>query len=216
MIVLLTTGSHTRTHLPLTRWRGVDVRVLPYHRALTASRLRGATYIFTDVDRLGFWDLELSARLYRLLAAAGVRVLNDPAAVQQRFTLLHALHAAGRNDFRVYRIDEDPLVLRFPVFLRTQSAHRGALSELLHDADAVARAVAAAAGEGIPRRELMLVEYCAEPLDGRLFRKLSVYRVGAAMVPSLAVHETRWHAKAGELGAGAARRIQSRTRRPTR
>jgi hypothetical protein len=200
LIVLLATASHRRTHLPLTRWKGIEVRVLPYHRVLTAARLPGATYIFADMDRLNFWDLELSARLYRLLAAAGMRVLNDPAAVQQRFALLRALHASGRNDFRVYRVEEDEPVARYPVFLRTQSAHRGALSDLLHDPEGVARAVTAAVREGIPRKELMLVEYCAEPIDGTLFRKLAVYRVGATMVPSLAVHESRWHAKAGELG----------------
>lgn len=200
MIVLIITAGHTKTHLQCRQFTSVDFTVLPYHRALSSPRLPRATYIFADMDRLGFWELELSARLYRLLRGAGVRTLNDPALVKQRFALLRALRREGRNDFQVYRVDDEEQPGRFPVFLRTESAHRGALSALLHTQEDVDTAVSNALSSGIPRRELMLVEYCAEPIGDGLFRKLSVYRVGPRMVPTLAVHESTWHAKSGELG----------------
>src|SRR5689334_8264811 len=72
-------------------------RLLDYDRLFRKSRLPGATYIFSDLDRLGYWDLELAARVHRRLQAAGAKVLNDPARVKMRDALLRALYAAGLN-----------------------------------------------------------------------------------------------------------------------
>jgi hypothetical protein len=200
MITLLTTTAHAYTHAPLVASDRFDFRMLSYNRALRARALPRGTYIFGDLDRLGFWELELAARLYRRLAAHGLRLLNDPARVLQRFALLARLHHDGRNDFAVWRVEEPARPTRFPVFLRTQSAHRGPLSDLLHDAAAVEAAIAHALAEGVPVRELMLVEYCAQPVGEKLFRKLATMRVGDAMVCTLCVHESRWSAKHGEAG----------------
>jgi hypothetical protein len=200
MIVVLVTAAHSYTHVSLKQSKSVDLRILSYDRAFRAKRFPRATYIFTDMDRLGFWELELSARLHRQLTASGLRSLNDPARVRQRLALLRRLKDEGLNDFDVIPVDQHQRPSRFPVFLRTQSAHRGVLSGLLFAQDEVDRAVDAALAEGVPRKELILVEYCAEPIREGLFRKLSVYRIGPTMVPSLAVHESRWIAKEGELG----------------
>jgi hypothetical protein len=200
MITLLCTTAHSYTHAPLQASDRFDFRVTSYNRALRSRTLPRGTYIFGDLDRLGFWELELAARMHRRLVAAGLRVLNDPARVLQRFALLARLHHDGYNDFAVWRVEEPARPARFPVFLRTQSAHRGPLSDLLHDAAAVEAAIGQALAEGVPVRELMLVEYCAQPVAEGLFRKLAALRVGDAMVCTLCVHESRWSAKYGELG----------------
>lgn len=205
MIVFLATGSHTYTFDALRRDGRVETLVLPYQQAFRARRLRRATYVFTDLDRLGFWDLELAARLYRWLSARGSRVLNDPARARQRYDLLRTLKAEGLNSFDVWRVAETTRPARFPVFLRTDSAHRGPCSDLLHDQAAVDKAVRKALSAGIPRRELLLVEYCAEPVRENLFRKHAAFRIGARIITSLGVHETAWAAKHGSSGvAGAA------------
>jgi len=200
MITMLCTGAHAYTTEPLQACRRFDFRVLNYNRALRSHALPRGTYIFGDLDRLGFWELELAARLHRVLAGAGLRVLNDPARVLQRFALLARLHHDGFNRFAVWRVEEPARPDRFPVFLRTQSAHRGALTDLLHDADAVEAAIAQALERGMPIRELMLVEYCAQPVADHLFRKLATVRVGDALLSTLCVHESRWTAKYGEMG----------------
>lgn len=200
MITMLCTPAHAYTHAPLEASRRFDFRVLNWNRAIRARELPRGTYIFGDLDRLGFWELELAGRLYRTLAASGLRVLNDPARVLQRVALLARLHHDGINDFRAWRVEEPARPDRFPVFLRTQSAHRGPLSDLLHDAVAVEAAIAGALSEGVPIRELLLVEYCAEPISEGLFRKLATLRVGDRMVSTLCVHESHWAAKYGELG----------------
>ncbi len=200
MIVVLTTASHRYTHTPMLGVLGLPLRVMGYDEAWRSCRLPRATYVFTDADRLGFWELELAARLYRALRRGGCRVLNDPARAPGRIGLLQRLQRAGLNSFGAWRLDACPAELPFPVFLRTDSAHRGVLGDLLHDRPALDRAVAAHLEEGVPMRELLVVEYRAEPVRPGLFHKRAMYRVGEVMVPSLGVFEPRWCVKYGEVG----------------
>jgi hypothetical protein len=204
VIVLIVTGAHRYTHRSVAQSRRFDFRTVSYRRVLCALRLPRATYIFADLDRLGFWELELSGRLFRELRASGLRVLNDPGRARQRFSLLRALHDRQFNDFDVMRVEDDHRPRRFPVFLRTQSAHRGPLSGLLRTREEVEGAIDAALAAGVPRKELMLVEYCAEPLKDGVFRKLAAFRIGDTMVPALSVHESKWAAKHGEIGVAGA------------
>ena len=200
MIVLLTSAHHTYTHGLLTRGAELEFRVRSYRQILREQSASAATYIFSDLDRLGYWELELAARLYRLLRSAGCRVLNDPAKVHQRVGLLRTLHALGLNSFDVHRVEDGERPSRFPVFLRTISAHRGPLSALLSDPNEVEQAVAAALDLGVPLRELILVEYCAEPMRSGLFRKLAIHRIGDHMAPAICVHDDGWAAKNGKFG----------------
>ena len=200
MITHLTSASHAYTHRELSRASRLDFRSMSYTRAFRAASLPRGTYIFSDMDRLGFWELELAARLYRVLKAAGQRVLNDPARVRQRLSLLRELKQKGINRFDAWQADDSSRPGRYPVFLRTQSAHRGNLTDLLQDETQVAAAVDAALAQGIPMRELAIIEYCAQPIAEKLFRKLSTFRIGTRMVSTLCVHEGHWSAKYGEMG----------------
>lgn len=204
MIVFLSTSAHAYTHDPLTGQKRFDFRPMSYTRALRAARLPRATYIFADMDRLGFWELELAARLYRVLRDGGARVLNDPAVVRQRLSLLRELRFRGINQFNAWQADDSTRESRFPVFLRTQSAHRGNLTDLLHNESALKTAIREALSKGIPMREMIVIEYCAEPVGPNLFRKLSTFRVGDRMVSTLCVHESHWTAKHGEQGIAGA------------
>jgi hypothetical protein len=187
------------THLP--KFAGVpSFKVWSYDELFRARFLPRGTWILTDFDRLNFWELELAARIHRNLVAAGQRVLNDPATVAQRFSLLRRLCRAGFNRFNVWSVEAEEWPEHYPVFLRTQSAHRGTLTDLLPDRTSLEREIAAALAKGRPRRELMIVEYCAEPIREGLFRKLAMYRVGPTMIATLCVHQSKWVAKDGEKG----------------
>ncbi len=201
MICFVSTAAHRYTFGSLQRFADVPaVKVWSYDRLFRARYLPSATWIFTDFDRLNFWELELAARIHRNLVGAGQNVLNDPATVAQRFSLLRRLHRAGFNKFNVWSVEAEEWPDHYPVFLRTQSAHRGALSDLLPDRADLARAIEAALAKGRPRRELMIVEYCAEPVRAGLFRKLAMFRAGPAMIATLCVHQSGWIAKDGEKG----------------
>lgn len=203
MIIAFTTRAHSRTHTALCQQRYFRFRVVPYERLFRRRSLPRATYLFTDMDRLHFWDLEMAARIHRQLAAAGARVLNDPARFLPRHALLNAWQRAGINDFGAWRADQRPPPEAYPVFLRTESAHRGVLTDLLHGPEALEQAIARVVAEGVPWREVLVVQYRAEPVADGLFRKLAVHRVGEATVPALCVHERQWNAKFGEPGVAS-------------
>lgn len=199
MIRFVTTRAHASTLSELRR-AAVAVRHVDYDRLIATRRLRPATTLFTDFDRLSAWDLELAARIQRRLAAAGVRTLNDPARVKTRHALLRALHEAGVNSFNAYRLDERVRPARYPVFLRRERGHGQPLGPLLADADALDRAVDAALESGIPESSLLVVEYAAEPAAPGIFRKLSTHRVGDRFFAGTCVHDDQWLVKYGRLG----------------
>ena len=196
MIVLVGTAAHRYTHATIERavpW----FRRLSYGVLFARSRLPVATYIFTDLDRLGFWEIELAASCYRQLEAAGCRVLNDPARALPRLPLLQRMYREGHNRFTAWAAYDVDLVDRYPVFVRTSHAHRGVLSEPLAGPDELRHALAALVDRGFAMTDLIVVEYCAEPVREGFFRKPSVYRVGDRMIAVPSVHQAQWSINLG-------------------
>jgi hypothetical protein len=175
------------------------IRSLHYDALIRARSLPGGTYIFTDVDRLGFWDVEHVSHLYLQMKSAGLRVLNNPALVRTRYPLLRALRAAGLNDFNAYRVDEIDAIEHYPVFVRKIHGHRAPLSELLQTREELLKAIDSAIAAGTPRENVLVVEFAAEPLRPGLFRKMSAFRIGDAIVPHISVHDTVWLVKYGRM-----------------
>jgi len=198
MIILLTTRTHNRTHFLVKKSRMFDFRMMSYERLFTRWRVPQATYIFGDLDRLHPWDLECAARIHQQLQAAGMRVLNDPAGFRDRITLLRKLFQAGINPFNAWHVDDEPPADAYPVFLRTNSAHRGSLTDLLHSPVALEQAIEQALEAGVPRRELIIIQYAAQADQNGLFRKLAHYRVGDRIVPGLCLYQPHWEAKLGK------------------
>jgi hypothetical protein len=201
MIVFLTTGAHDYTHRSLIGAEpGLEIRVIDYAKILELRQVPRATYVFTDLDRLGTERLSMSAHLYIQLRDHGVRVLNNPARVLSRFGLLRALLLKGINRFNAYRVEEGLLPRRWPVFLRTDGTHESPLPELYQNASDLEVGIEAAIARGLPRSRLLIVEFMAEQVRPGLYRKLSCFRVGAVSVAHTCVHDTDWIAKHGKLG----------------
>ncbi len=199
MIVFCCTWTHRYTHRAVQ----ADVpglRIMSYPELFARRRLPRATYVFSDFDRLGPWQLEVAALTYRALDREGCRVLNDPARVLNRLALLRRLEAEGVNSFRAWPAWDEGAVDRWPVFLRTVAAHRGTLSPPLADRPALQAALARLLAEGYPIMDLAIIEFRAEPLHGDVYRKSSMYCVGGVLTPTPSVHERNWTAKAGEGG----------------
>ena len=198
MIRFLHTRGHNYTVKNVkTAPNAPAIRCLNYDALIRARALRAGTYIFTDIDRLGFWDLEHASHLYLQMKSAGLRVLNNPATVRQRYPLLRALRAAGLNDFNAYRVDEIEAIEHYPVFVRKIHGHREPLSELLQNRQELQKSIDSAIAAGTPRENLLVIEFAAEPLRPGLFRKLSAFRVGDSIVPHISVHDTVWLVKYG-------------------
>ncbi len=193
---------HTRGHNYTFKFlkgapKGPAIRCRDYDALIRARWLRGGTYIFTDIDRLSYWDQEHVSHLYLQMKSAGLRVLNNPAMVRNRYPLLRALRAAGLNDFNAYRADELDSIERYPVFVRKIHGHREPLSDLLQTREELQKIIDAAIAGGTPRENLLVIEFAAEPLRPGLFRKLSAFRIGDAIVPHISVHDTTWLVKYG-------------------
>jgi len=201
MIIFITTGGHGYTHSNLVEEvSGIAVQVTSYEEALARVPPAPATYVFTDVDRLPAWAVQAAARLFRTLRDRGDRVLNDPARLLSRYGLLRRLHSDGINQFNAYRFEEGVLPSRWPVFLRGEGDHSGALTGLLPDRDALSGAISECVSAGYPISNLLIVEYAGEEVRPGLFRKMSVFKVGKRLLGYWSVHEGNWQVKAGSPG----------------
>ena len=210
MIFFVTAPPHKYGPLEIEDMPGApETIVISYNQLLRRKSLPRAAYVFSDFDRLPSWHVELAAKIYRHLKADGLPVFNDPARVLHRLPLLKRLHRAGLNQFQVWDAAADDLPDRYPVFLRTQHGHRGTITDLLENRTAAKQALISALDQGYGLQDLMFTEYCAEPLENGVFRKLAAFRMGDHSQMTPAVHERHWHAKFGEDGAGTADQYQA-------
>jgi len=173
------------------------VRVILYDELFRMRRVPVGTWIFSDLERLDRPDLERAARCWDALEGSGhpVRLFNHPLRVKRRYELLRALKEAGRNDYDVYRIDEGRTPARFPVFLRVENDHKGPETELIHDAAALAEAIARLPAEGKSRAHRMITEYCAEADARGRFRKYGAFLLDGEIVPRHLLVNEHWVAK---------------------
>lgn len=175
------------------------VQVLPWEEVFRSAALPSGVHIFSDLERLRGPERRLAAELADRVAAAGSRVLNHPRDVLTRHALLCALHAAGLNAFRSHR-RIDPRRLRWPVFLRTEREHDGALSPLLHGPRDLALALLRLARRPLALRAgLLAVEFEDTSDAAGLFRKYSVLRVGDAYVPRHILVSRNWMLKIADI-----------------
>ena len=174
--------------------------VVSYEQLFAATSLPPATYVFTDLDRLPKWGVRKAAKLYRELHAGGARVLNDPARVMSRYGLLRALYRRGLNSFNAYRLEEDLMPERWPVFLRAEGDHDAPLTDLLHTPDQLRGEINRWVESGLPVSSLLIVEYAAEPVRPGLFRVLTIYRLGETYVADCCSHDDQWVIKHGKSG----------------
>jgi hypothetical protein len=201
VIIFVTTPEHPYTlQAAVQESPGLKLRIVAYDQLFAMSRPPHATYVFTDLDRLPMWRVRLAATTYRRLRDDGMRVLNDPARLPSRYGLLRQLFRQGINDFDAYRVEEDLVPARWPVFLRAEGEHDAPLTDLIYNWDEARRAIAAAVAAGAPIGSLLLVEYAAEPVRPGLFRKLSVFRIGDIHFGANCVHEDKWLVKLGTKG----------------
>ncbi len=202
MIIFLTTKAHSYTlrgvvksphrTAPIVRWS--------YDRLFRSASMRAATVIFTDVDRLRHFELQEAARIYRVLKAQGIRVLNDPALCRQRYDLLFHLHASGVNGFQAYRASCMPRPSRFPVFLKCETDHRQEFDQLIPDQPALELRLREVESSGIPLRNLLVIEFANTPWREGAYKRSTMYRVGDAMISGNTVLEANAFVKYGTRG----------------
>lgn len=205
MVIFLVTPDHAYTHKQVvTHAVDIQVNIVSYQTAFSSQALPWATYVFTDLDRLSFVELQAAAALYRCLKSSGMNVLNDPARVPSRYGLLRLLHEAGINHFNVYRVEERVKPERWPVFVRAEGGHDFPLSGLLHNWNETRALIDRALNAGSPLASMLIVEYAGEPLRQGVYRKLATFQVGNRSFAHNCVHDDNWIVKYGKLGVATA------------
>ncbi|MGE0717147.1 MAG: hypothetical protein AB7P02_17015, partial [Alphaproteobacteria bacterium] len=188
MIVYLATRPHCYAMTDFLDGPGAVIAgrlsVIAYDEALRMDPgdLPSGTWIFSDIERLGTAGAVAAARLWQVLADRGCRLLNHPTRALRRYEMLRLLHDRGINDFDVQRLTDRRFPARFPVFLRRDDNHSGALSGLCPGPQALAEMIADRRARGWPRQRMILVEF-SDTADGDgLYRKYGAFRVGGRIV----------------------------------
>jgi hypothetical protein len=160
------------------------VTVLSYEQVLETGSFPIGAYLFMGLDELTPTEMLLVVRARQALAEASPSTgrFNDPTRWLRRGALLKAAFRAGTNVFRATRATERDPHRRFPVFIRSEPAHTGALSPLLHSEGAIFRSLLAALVRGYRLRDLLVVEYCDTADADGVFTKYSAMILGDRIV----------------------------------
>jgi hypothetical protein len=201
VIAYLVTGTHSYTMTWYLRTWGIGlarrIKVLEYEHLPPVQEVKATTWIFSDLDRLSAEEIDDVSDLWARLSRADppVQLLNDPRRVLGRYELLRRLHDRGINTFRPYRLSELPRTPRFPVFLREEGQHVGALSGLVTTSEALDQVVSIALAEGYQEDALLIVEFCDTSDETGTYRKFGAFCVGGRIVPRHLIVSRDWQVK---------------------
>jgi hypothetical protein len=161
-----------------------------------APSLPRGTYVLAALDQYSAPMAVFIRSIHAALSSHDrVRFLNHPTRTLQRYALLDELHRRGLNTFRAVRIGDDLGALRYPVFLRSQSQHDGALSPLLRTQAEVEAAIGRALVRGNSTRDLLVVEFSDTADDGGYYRKYCAFVVGGHIMPRTLSYSRAWMLK---------------------
>lgn len=207
-LVVLTTAAHTDEVRSLIDYAGEAARdllvLLPYERI--QARVSPAHYVFADLERLGDGHRRVATALHRAIEErnaahpeARLQLLNHPTLSLSRAELGRRLHEEGINPQRVHRL-WDRGDIRFPVFVRHESDHNGALSPVLPDRASLDAAIERiVAVRGYARERLLVVEHLDVRSPDGLYRKYSAMRIGDALFPVHVQVGSNWVTKDFDL-----------------
>ena len=171
----------------LSRWglpAADRIRIEHYETLLGRGRIESGTYVLSALCMLSPEERTVLANLCeRLAAARSFRFLNHPTRSLRRLGLLEELARLGWNDFRAVQATGDFASLRYPVFLRAERTHDGALSPLLRSRREVEAAIGRALLRGRRLDDLLVVEFCDTADAGGNYRKYSAFVVGDRILP---------------------------------
>lgn len=159
------------------------------------AALPGGVYILSALDQLYPGGLRLAGAIADQLHAAGVALLNHPARAMRRFELLEELAHRGLNVHRALRATADLSALRYPVFLRNEHHHTGALTALLDTPARLQAELGRAVLRGLTLEDLLVVEFCDTAAADGSYRKYAAFIVGREVIPRSMARGAEWALK---------------------
>jgi hypothetical protein len=173
-----------------------NFRVVHYEDLVHQVEFPGGTYVLAALDQLSPANADLLFEIYQQLKdVPGVRFLNKPKKTLQRFQLLTELNQRRLNEFRVARVTADLTNLRFPVFIRSERLHEGALSPLLNSEREIHQALGRLLVQGHKPKELLVIEFCDTADESGYYRKYAAFVVGKRVIPRSLNYGREWMLK---------------------
>jgi hypothetical protein len=171
-------------------------QVVHYEDLARHKEFARGTYVLSTLDHLSATTANLLSEIYQQLEhIEGFRFLNHPTKTLQRFDLLTELNRRGLNEFRAARAGTNHNNFRFPVFLRNERLHEGALSPLLNSDREIQQAIGRALVQGHILRDLLVVEFCDTANDAGYYRKYAAFVVGKNVIPRSLNYGKEWMLK---------------------
>ncbi len=200
MIHFLVTAAQEHSIRDYLDSRGKDlagrIRILHYEDLPDRVRFERGTYILSALEYLSPPMLSLLTAVHGQLAdMEGFRFLNHPGRTLGRFDLLRELERTGRNPFRAVRAGGDLTGLRYPVFLRGERSHDGAVSPLLGSPREVEAAIGRALIAGRRLADLLVIEFCDTADERGRYRKYGAFVIGDRIVSRRFDYGREWMLK---------------------
>jgi hypothetical protein len=181
-------------------WEG-RMKILPYEDF--SDSFDKGTFIFSDLERLKPSITRKVENRWNELRKAGCNTLNHPVQSLRRY----ALQKTISNDFRVFRTNEIPDDIRFPVFLRRENDHAGNITPLLKDHKEVRKARLRNFYSFKNLRmfrfshfqPLLLAEFINTMSPDGIFRKYSAMKIGDQIIPRHILFSKSWCVKTTDI-----------------
>ena len=166
---------------------------------LPQKDLPAGAYVFMGLDQLTPAGTAFVTRLQTRLRESPYAgpVLNDTTKVLLRYELLEELYRRGLNRHRAVRASSDFSSLRFPVFVREEFRHTGAISPLLYTRRELEAALGRVLLRGFRLDGLLVVEFCDTRDSQGRYRKYTAYVVRSEVMPRSLEVGSAWMLKHG-------------------
>ncbi len=170
-------------------------QILHYESLADRTSFDRGTYVLAGLQLTPGLQQIVEELHRRLSLPDGVRFLNHPKRTMGRYALLGELRRRNLNEFRAVRLNEGVAALRYPIFLRSEWEHTGALSPLLRSPSEVDGGIGRAVWQGHRWEDLLAVEFCNTADANGYYRKYSAYIVGDRILPKSLEYGRSWMLK---------------------
>lgn len=174
-----------------------EIGVILYEDLLPLKELDCCVLIFTDLDIIEDHQLNTACKIYDEIRKQNpeLTIFNNPHHVKLRYQLLRSLYNSGINSFNVYRVNDELNDVRFPVFIRKENNHLGALTPLLENRKALNTSLLSLELQGWDRSQLLIVEYENVKTPDGYYIRYAALRIGNELFPYLIDYDQQWVAK---------------------
>lgn len=201
MIYFVLERSNSNTIRKYLQFRGEPmvgtIEVICYDEIEKLNGLSCSTLIFSDFDRLTSSQLTEVTKIFNQLKQKypTLHILNNPSKVKLRYDLLTELYNRGINPYKVHRLSGNWDGIKFPVFVREENNHTGALSALIYSHKKLEQNVLALNMQGYPTKNLLATEFVDVSAKQGVFKKYSALKLQNEVFPRQVDYNFHWMVK---------------------